>query len=136
MTTLLSPILVTTAATSPRFAVRVVWVVSLLEFKTPAEKIAFDGNGAPVILDKPMENYMQTKVGGSWLAADFATRFGSSGILSVVSRLLRDEILGEMLMSAVRASGFFEDGIAEEHVCYSQGNYGTCSQLGSCILVC
>jgi hypothetical protein len=46
--------------------------------------MSFDGQGIPKILPKPMENYMQSKVGGTWLAAEFAKRLGSQGILSVV----------------------------------------------------
>jgi hypothetical protein len=33
-----------------------------------------------------MDNYMQCKVGGSWLVAEFSTRLGGKGILSVLSR--------------------------------------------------
>lgn len=52
----------------------------------------FDSNGTPKVLpgdnymkSQPGDNYMQTKVGGTWLAAEFANRLGSKGILSVVS---------------------------------------------------
>ena len=51
----------------------------------------FDSNGTPKVLpgdnymkSQPGANYMQTKVGGTWLAAEFAKRLGSKGILSVV----------------------------------------------------
>jgi len=53
---------------------------------TPAGGMSFDSKGRPQILPKPMANYMQSKVGGCWLAAEFAKRLGSKGILSVVSR--------------------------------------------------
>lgn len=94
LTKLLEPILVRTAASSPPFSVRIVFVVALMQFFTPAVAMSFDGDGTPKVLPggrvqtKVGDNYMQTKVGGTWLAAEFANRLGSKGILSVVS--LRD----------------------------------------------
>lgn len=92
LTKLLEPILIQTAASSPRFSVRIVFVVALMQFFSPATAMEFDSNGTPKVLpgdnymkSQPGDNYMQTKVGGTWLAAEFANRLGSKGILSVVS---------------------------------------------------
>lgn len=84
MTLLLEPLLTRTAATAPQFGVRIVWVVSMIQFATPPGGIGFDASGTPVVL-KGMDNYMQSKVGDAWLAAKFAQRLGKNGILSVVS---------------------------------------------------
>lgn len=92
LTKLLEPILIRTAASSPPFSVRIVFVVALMQFFAPASAMSFDGDGNPKVLpgdnymqSKPGDNYMQTKVGGTWLAAEFANRLGSKGVLSVVS---------------------------------------------------
>jgi len=85
LTTLLEPILIRTAASSPPFSVRVVFVVALMQLGTPAGGMLFDGHGSPKVLPKARENYMQSKVGGTWLAAEFAKRLESRDILSVVS---------------------------------------------------
>jgi len=83
MTLLLEPLLIRTAATAPAFGVRIVWVVSMMQLGTPKGGMAFDGTGSPTILKKAMDNYMQSKVGGAWLAAEFAKRLGIHRILSV-----------------------------------------------------
>ena len=85
LTVLLEPLLIHTAASSPSLSVRVVFVVSLLQL-VPAGAMSFDSEGAPKVLPKAMDNYMQTKAGGTMLATEFAKRLGSNGILSVVSR--------------------------------------------------
>lgn len=85
LTNFLEPILIRTAASSPPFSVRVVFVVALMQLGTPAGGMSFDGHGNPNILPKPMDNYMHSKVGGTWLAAEFAKRLESKDILSVVS---------------------------------------------------
>lgn len=85
MTLLLEPLLTRTAATALASNVRIVWVVSMMQLGTPKGGMVFDGSGSPIILEKAMDNYMQTKVGGAWLAAEFAKRLGSHGILSVVT---------------------------------------------------
>jgi retinol dehydrogenase-12 len=56
-----------------------------MQLGTPSGGMSFDTNGAPKVLDKAMDNYIQSKIGGSWLAAEFSKRLGSKGILSVVS---------------------------------------------------
>jgi retinol dehydrogenase-12 len=85
LTVLLEPILIRTAATVPSLGVRVVFVVSLIQLGTPTGVMSFDIQGTPKVWPKAMDNYMQTKAGGSMLAAEFAKRLGSKGILSVVS---------------------------------------------------
>jgi retinol dehydrogenase-12 len=85
LTLLLEPILVQTAASSPSYSVRIVFVVALMQLGTSAEGISFDEYGTPKIFTTGRDNYMQTKVGETWLAAEFAERLGKKGILSVVS---------------------------------------------------
>ncbi|KAH8805960.1 putative short-chain dehydrogenase [Xylogone sp. PMI_703] len=85
-TVLLEPILRRTAlSVTPRKfgSVRIVWVVSLLQLGSPKNGMDFDATGTPIIRGNAMENYMQTKVGGAWLANEFAERLGGDGIISV-----------------------------------------------------
>lgn len=60
-----------------------------MQLGTPAGGMDFDGRGTPVIRSKPMDNYMQSKVGGAWMASEFAKRLGGDGIVSVVSQYAR-----------------------------------------------
>jgi retinol dehydrogenase-12 len=48
----------------------------------------FQPDGTPEIITQKnfMANYMQSKVGGAWLAAHLAEKLGKHGIMSVVSR--------------------------------------------------
>lgn len=85
LTTLLEPVLVRTAASSPPFSIRVVFVVALMNRRVPAGGISFDSHGVPKIMPESWDNYMQSKAGGTWLADGFAKRLGSKDILSVVS---------------------------------------------------
>jgi retinol dehydrogenase-12 len=85
LTIILEPILIRTAASSPPFSVRVVFVVAVMQLGAPAGGMSFDGHGNPKILPKDRDNYMQSKVGGTWLAAEFAKRLESKDVLSVVS---------------------------------------------------
>jgi retinol dehydrogenase 12 len=85
LTTLLEPILIRTAVSSPPFSVRVVFVSALMNHRVPAGGISFDSHGSPKIMPEDWDNYMQSKVGGTWLADGFAKRLGSKDILSVVS---------------------------------------------------
>ena len=85
LTLLLEPILIRTAASSPPFRVRIVFVVALMQLGPPDGGMSFDGHGNPKTLPKARDNYMQSKVGGTWLAAEFAKRLESKDILSVVS---------------------------------------------------
>ncbi|KAH8591002.1 hypothetical protein B0O99DRAFT_520362 [Bisporella sp. PMI_857] len=86
MTLLLEPILIRTATATPNvtpFATRIVWVVSALQLLRTKGGMDFQKDGSPAILANPMDNYMQSKVGASWLATEFGNRLGSNGILSV-----------------------------------------------------
>ncbi|KAE9376138.1 putative short-chain dehydrogenase [Stipitochalara longipes BDJ] len=98
LTTLLEPILIRTAASSPPFSVRVVFVVALMQLGTPAGGMSFDGHGNPKALPKARDNYMQSKVGGTWLAAEFAKHLKSKDILSVSVHpgLMRTELQRNM----------------------------------------
>lgn len=58
-----------------------------MQIGTPPGGMTFEADGSPKILPKPMDNYMQSKVGGCWLAAEFSERLGNAGVLCVVSNL-------------------------------------------------
>ena len=82
---LLEPVLRSTAAVEPPNSVRVLWVGSLVAAGTPKGGVVFDEEGSPKVLKKPMDNYMQSKAGAVFLAAEIARRVGGEGVLSVVS---------------------------------------------------
>lgn len=84
LTILLEPLLLRTAATSGPLSVRIVFVVSIMQLGTPAGAMEFTTEGTPVVRESPQENYMQSKVGGCWLADEFAKRLGPRNILSMV----------------------------------------------------
>lgn len=87
LTLLLEPILTRTAESAPPFSVRIVFVVSWMHPGVQPGGMSFEKDGTPKVLTQTvrgMENYMQSKVGTSWLAAEFAKRLGGKGILSVV----------------------------------------------------
>jgi len=86
LTTLLEDILKKTAATSKPYTVRIVWIVSILQISMPAGCMEFDDQGSPKVLPDKMANYVQSKCGETWLAAEFAQRLGGDKILSVVGR--------------------------------------------------
>ncbi|KAJ5619790.1 hypothetical protein N7510_003774 [Penicillium lagena] len=98
LTLLLEPLLVRTAASSTPFSVRVIFVVALMQHGTPPGAMSFDSNGTPKILPKGFDNYMHSKVGGTWLAAEFAKRFEGKGVLSlsVHPGLMRTELQRNM----------------------------------------
>ena len=82
---LLEPVLRSTAAVEPSDTVRVLWVSSVVAVGTPKGGVVFDEKGSPKVLKKPMENYMQSKAGAVYLAAEMARRVGGEGVLNVVS---------------------------------------------------
>lgn len=87
LSVLLEPILRRTAVTenmkkSSHKPVRIVWVSSMISMLTPKGGISFDEAGSPTVL-KGMSNYMVSKSGNVFLAAEFAKRLGDDGILSV-----------------------------------------------------
>jgi len=51
---------------------------------SPPGAMAFAADGTPLVRDTGRANYMQSKVGGCWLADEFAKRLSSKSILSVV----------------------------------------------------
>ncbi|KAG0646559.1 Short-chain dehydrogenase reductase [Hyphodiscus hymeniophilus] len=83
LTILLEPLLIRTAASSPTLSVRVVFIVSLIQFGTPQGGVMFDSQGNPQTLSSKSDTYMQSKAGGALLAGEFAKRLESRNILSV-----------------------------------------------------
>lgn len=83
-TELLEPILLKTAESAAPFSVRIVWVVSLMA-SASSDGMTFARDGTPNVLPRARANYMQSKVGESWLAAEFSKRLGNKKVLSVVS---------------------------------------------------
>lgn len=72
------------ARSSNRYSVRIVWLSSMITTSVPPGGIKFGRTGNPKVLKKSMENYMQSKVGNVFLAAEAAKRLGGDGIISVV----------------------------------------------------
>lgn len=83
LTQLLEDILVKTAASEPKYSVRVLFVTSLVHLADTKEGIEFDDQGTPKVLKKSFDNYVQSKFGGQFLAKDVASRLDKSGIMSV-----------------------------------------------------
>jgi retinol dehydrogenase-12 len=80
----LEPTLQRTVASAPKDSVRVVWLSSMVAVGTVSEGMQFERDGsAPVVLDNVMQNYMQSKVGNSFLAYETAKRMGSAGVINV-----------------------------------------------------
>jgi len=80
----LEPILQDTAASAPRDSVRVVWLSSMVAVATVSEGIRFEPDGSsPVVLDNVMQDYMQSKVGNTFLAYEAAKRMGGTGVINV-----------------------------------------------------
>ena len=78
LTALLEPVLLRTAAIMPKFSVRVVFVVSILQ-QAP-DTMLFDSRGSPKVLPKAMDYYMKSKIGEAWIAAEFAKRLQTGGV--------------------------------------------------------
>lgn len=77
----LTPILVETAASSPKGSVRVTWAASLATAFSPKAGLKWDGD-APKTHGKPPIDYAQSKAANYLLAAEFASRFGKEGVVS------------------------------------------------------
>jgi retinol dehydrogenase-12 len=75
----------TAGSSTTKYTVRLLFVISLMQLGSPAGGMSFDEKGAPKVLDDSMANYMQSKVGGSYLADYFANGLDKDGILSLVS---------------------------------------------------
>jgi retinol dehydrogenase-12 len=67
-------------------SVRVVWLASFIQTGTAKGGILFDAKtDGPKVLEDPMQNYMQSKVGNLFLANEWAEKLGVDGIVSIVS---------------------------------------------------
>lgn len=77
----LTPILQKTASTSAKGSVRVTWAASLATAAAPRGGVNFV-DGTPKTFNKPGADYAQTKACNYLLAKEFATRYGSSGVVS------------------------------------------------------
>jgi retinol dehydrogenase 12 len=64
--------------------VRIVWVSSMISLLTPKGGVNFNEVDNPSVLNV-MNNYMVSKSGDVFLAAEFVKKSGNDGILSVVS---------------------------------------------------
>jgi retinol dehydrogenase-12 len=86
LTTLLQNVMrhTTKLESSKPYSVRIVFVTSLLQLGAPAGGIQFDEQGTPKVL-KAFPNYMESKVGSTWLAYEYSNRLDKDGILCMVS---------------------------------------------------
>ena len=99
----LEPILKkTAAATNSTLGVRIVWLSSMIAVSVPQGGIITNSDGSPKVVkvrrhlktdrhaslylcwQNAMENYMQSKAGNVFLAAETAQRLSKDGIISVV----------------------------------------------------
>jgi len=110
LTKLVEPLLIRTAAISNPLSVRIVFVVTLMQLGTPCGAMAFTKDGHPVVRESAQENYRQSKAGASWLADDFAKRFGPKGILSVVREYELCHDMFRLLMKIELTPWNTEDG--------------------------
>lgn len=88
LTDFLAPLMVQTARAQPseRNSIRVVWVSSMVNANGPKGGIIWDeALNKPKLLSGGMDQYMQTKVGGVYLAHEWGERLAGDGIVSVVS---------------------------------------------------
>lgn len=80
----LQPILQDTVALAPKDSVRVIWLSSMVAVGTVSEGIRFEADdSAPVVLDNVMQNYMQSKVGNTFLAYETTKQIGSAGVINI-----------------------------------------------------
>ncbi|KAF2205456.1 NAD(P)-binding protein [Delitschia confertaspora ATCC 74209] len=80
----LSPLLLKTASFAPESSVRIVWLSSMVAVATVKNGIHWDEEkDAPKMLNNVMENYMQSKVGNTFLAAEMARELGPGGVVCV-----------------------------------------------------
>jgi retinol dehydrogenase 12 len=85
LTKSLLPVLLRTAKDAPTGSVRVTWASSLAAtLQSPPEGVAFVEDGSiNQLLKTPELRYGQSKAGNTFLAAEFANRYGKDGIISV-----------------------------------------------------
>ena len=81
----LLPVLERTAKESPAGSVRVTWAASLaVAVQSPKGGVTFEKDGnVKQFLSGPEPCYGQSKAGNTYLAAEFAHRYGKDGIISV-----------------------------------------------------
>ncbi|KAL9101942.1 MAG: hypothetical protein Q9163_002856 [Psora crenata] len=80
----LEPTLKRTAAeTNSPLGVRVIWLSSMIAASVPKGGIMMTNDGSPKVIKNAMENYMQSKVGNVFVAAETAQRLSKDGIISV-----------------------------------------------------
>lgn len=82
-TSLLTPLLKKTAASSPPGTVRITWAASSATELSPKGGVEFELDGAVKIHDDPQKDYCQSKTGNVFLAFEVARRYGGDGIVSV-----------------------------------------------------
>jgi retinol dehydrogenase 12 len=84
-TTLLQPILKSTASSSPSSSVRVCWASSLeSDTSSPKGGIVFDDSGAPVYRGTGQQyNYGMSKAGNVFYASEWAKQYPDDGVVSV-----------------------------------------------------
>lgn len=82
----LKDVLVSTARSSQKGSVRVIWLASTLQIGTPKGGIIWvESKTGPKSVSNQMENYMMIKVGNVFLARETAKRLGLEGVLSMIS---------------------------------------------------
>jgi retinol dehydrogenase-12 len=83
-TKLLTPTLLNTAKTAPPNSVRVTWAASLAtSVGSPTGGVEFGPDGAPKVHPDPATDYSQSKAANTYLAAEFAARYGKDGVISL-----------------------------------------------------
>jgi retinol dehydrogenase 12 len=82
-TTLLLPIIKSTAKASPPDSVRITWASSIAASAfSPTHGLVMENGEVKQIWDDPNAEYAQSKTGNSFLAAECARRYGADGIIS------------------------------------------------------
>lgn len=85
LTHLLTPILKSTAASSPPNSVRVAWAGSLaIDAYAPTGGVTLNEKGEPVVGSNIQSDYGVSKAGNLFLASEFGKRTEGDGIVSVV----------------------------------------------------
>jgi hypothetical protein len=85
-------------------------------YQTPVGGMSFAVDGTPRVQPIPMENYMQSKAGECWLAAEFAESIGDKKILSVVSRAGHWAMTRKVLITSECASWIYKNRAPKAYV--------------------
>jgi hypothetical protein len=92
----------------------------MLQLWTPPEGgMIFDDSGSPKNREAAMDNYMQTKVGAAWLAAEFAKRLGSLGIFSAVSIFILELEIKISAYDFIECASWSNENRAAEKLAYN-----------------